>query len=326
MEVLVNSLATAQEANWALANQRKRELSVVPRSAQPFVRHTDVQLIPSPCKDVLAGLIDSVRAELHIVSPYITETGAALITSCVGAQTRRLSVNLELLTDLNPLSVCQGSCDPQAILGLTRFFRQARVHHLPRVHAKIVVVDRAIAMIGSANLTKGGIEENYEYSIKLSSREVASRIAQDVEEYSALGAPITTDLLESYAKAATELRETFRRKERAVSSTVRKEFQALVKSGDELLLRARVTEGVTRVFSRTILFLLQGGPLRTIDLHPQIKRIHPDLCDDSVDRVIDGERFGKRWKHLVRTAQQILKKDGSVHFDGTFWRLVGHNK
>ena len=91
-------------------------------------------------------------------------------------------------------------------------------------------------------------------------------------------------------------------------------------------VRARVREGVTRVFSRTILFLLQGGPLRTIDLHPQIKRIHPDLCDDSVDRVIDGERFGKRWKHLVRTAQQILKRDGSVQFDGTFWRLVGHNK
>ena len=298
-------------------------MSVVSRSAQPFIRNADVQLIPSPCKDVLAGLIDSVKAELHIVSPYITEAGAALITSCVGAQTRRLSVDLELLTDLNPLSVCQGSCDPRAILGLTRFFRRARIHHLPRVHAKIVVADRVVAMIGSANLTQGGIEENYEYSITLSSREVASRIAQDVEEYSALGAPITTDLLESYAKAAEELRETFRRKERAVSSTVRKEFQARVKSGDELLLRARVREGVTRVFSRTILFLLQEGPLRTIDLHPQIKRIHPDLCDDSVDRVIDGERFGKRWKHLVRTAQQMLKKDGLVQFDGKFWRLAG---
>ncbi len=82
-------------------------------------------------------------------------------------------------------------------------------------------------------------------------------------------------------------------------------------------------EGVTGVFSRTILFLLRGGPLRTIDLRPQIKRIHPDLCDDSVDRVIDGERFGKKWKHLVRTAQQILKRDGLVEFDGTSWRLAG---
>lgn len=60
-------------------------------------------------------------------------------------------------------------------------------------------------------------------------------------------------------------------------STVRREFKARVKSGDELLLRARVKEGVTRIFSR--------------------------------------------WKHLVRTAQQILKREGWVEFDGHFWRL-----
>ena len=296
------------------------------RSAQPFIRNAEIQLIPSPCKDALARLVESVQGELHIVSPYITQAGTAFITSRIDGATRRQSIDVRLLTDLNPLSVCQGSCDPEAILDLTRSFRLTMIHHLPRVHAKIVVADRAAAMIGSANLTQGGIQENYEYNIKVSSQEVASRIAQDVEEYSSLGAPITTDLLESYAKAATELRETFRRKERGVSSAIRREFQARVKSGDDLLLRARVKEGVTRVFSRTILFLLRGGPLRTVDLHPQIKRIHPDLCDDSVDRVIDGERFGKKWKHLVRTAQQILKREGGVEFDGQFWRLSEANR
>jgi hypothetical protein len=299
----------------------KREFRASPKLTQPSVWNADIQLIPSPCKDALAGMIDDAGAELHIVSPYITVAGATLIVSRGGAETRRQSVDLKVLTDLNPLSVCQGSCDPQAILDLARSFRRASIHHLPRVHAKIVVVDRAVAMIGSANLTEGGIEENYEYSIKVSSQEVALRIVQDVEEYSALGAPITSNLLESYAKAASELRETFRRKEHAVSSTVRREFRARVKSGDELLLRARVKEGVTRIFSRTILFLLRGGPLRTVDLHPQVQRIHPDLCDDSVDRVIDGERFGKKWKHLVRTAQQILKREGLLEFDGQFWRL-----
>lgn len=253
-----------------------------------------------------------------MVSPYITRAAAALIMNRGGAERRRQSVYLRVLTDLNPLSVCQGSCDPQAILGLARCFREATIRHLPRVHANIVVADRAIAMIGSANLTQGGIEENYEYSIKVSSGEAVSKILQDVEEYSALGAPITSNLLESYAKAAAGLRDSFQRKERAVSSTVRKEFQARVKSGDELLLRARVKEGVTGVFSRTILFLLRTGPMRTVEIHPQVKRIHPDLCDDSVDRVIDGERFGKKWKHLVRTAQQILKREGLVEFDGKF--------
>jgi hypothetical protein len=290
--------------------------------SHPIIGNATIQLIPSPCKDALAGMIDNVKDELHIVSPYVTQAGAALIRSRVGAKTSEVSIDIHLLTDLNPLSVCQGSCDPEAILNLISSFRHARIYHFPRVHAKIVVADRAVAMVGSANLTEGGLEENYEYSIKVSSNEVAATIAPDVEEYSSLGAPMTLTLLESYSIAAMELRDTFHRKERAVSSALRREFQAKVTSGDDVLLRARVKEGVTGVFSRTILFLLRAGPLRTIDLHPQIKRIHPDLCDDSVDRVIDGERFGKKWKHLVRTAQQILKRDGLVEFDGTFWRLA----
>ncbi|MFQ5880909.1 MAG: phospholipase D family protein [Candidatus Methylomirabilales bacterium] len=298
---------------------------LVRRSAQRFIGNVDVELIPSPCKGALESLVDNVKAELHIVSPYITEAGTALITNRVKTSTRRFSIAVQLLTDLDPLSVCQGSCDPQAILYLTRSFPRTKIIHLPRVHAKIMVADRAVAIIGSANLTEGGIQDNYEYCIKVSSPKIASKIAEDVEEYSSLGAPITANLLESYSEASISLRETFRRKEQAVSSSLKKEFHARVRSADDLLLRARVrvNEGVTGIFSRTILFLLRAGPMRTVDIHPQIKKIHPDLCDDSVDRIIDGERFGKKWKHLVRTAQQILKRNRLIEFDGRFWRIAG---
>jgi hypothetical protein len=288
-----------------------------------FVGRLNVELIPSPSMAALGGLFASVTDELHVVSPYITATGVRLITSRVQPEARQLSVNLHLLTDLNPLSVCQGSCDPDAILELAHSFPHAKIHHLPRVHAKVFVADRHVAIVGSANLTQGGIRENYEYCLRLDSQEVASRVAADVEEYSALGAPISVEVLESYTEAAASLREAFRKRERATSSSIKRAFDAHLRLGSELLLRARVKEGVTRIFSRTILFLLQAGPMRTVDIHPQVKRIHPDLCDDSVDRVIDGERFGKKWKHLVRTAQQILKREGLVRFDGEFWQLSG---
>ncbi len=292
------------------------------RSAQPFTGNTAIELIPSPGEGALESLVANVKAELHIVSPYITEAGTQLVKNQVKTSTHRFSIAVKLLTDLNPLSVCQGSCDPQAILELTRAFPRTRVIHLPRVHAKILVADRATAIIGSANLTAGGIQDNYEYSIKVSSPRIASRIAQDVEEYSSLGVTITADLLASYSRAAISLRGTLLKKEQAVSAAVKKEFRACVRSADEMLLRARVKEGVTGIFSRTILFLLRGGPMRTVDIHPQIKKIHPDLCDDSIDRIIDGERFGKKWKHLVRTAQQILKRDGQIEYDSSLWRLT----
>ena len=106
------------------------------RSAQPFIRNAEIQLIPSPCKDALARLVESVQGELHIVSPYITQAGTAFITSRIDGATRRQSIDVRLLTDLNPLSVCQGSCDPEAILDLTRSFRLTMIHHLPEFTQK----------------------------------------------------------------------------------------------------------------------------------------------------------------------------------------------
>ena len=64
------------------------------------------------------------------------------------------------------------------------------------------------------------------------------------------------------------------------------------------------------------------GPMATSVLHPLISEIHPDLCDDTLDRVIDGRRYGKKWKHAVRTAQAHLKSRGVIGFDGRSWFVV----
>jgi hypothetical protein len=125
------------------------------RSGQIFTVNADIELIPSPCKGALENLIGTVRAELHIVSPYVTDAGTALITNRLKTSARRSSIAVQLLTDLNPLSVCQGSCDPQAILHMTRSFPRARITHLPRMHAKIMIADRAVAHVLMRILTAG---------------------------------------------------------------------------------------------------------------------------------------------------------------------------
>jgi hypothetical protein len=62
--------------------------------------------------------------------------------------------------------------------------------------------------------------------------------------------------------------------------------------------------------------------LMTVTLHDLIEQIHPDLCDNSVDRIIDGKRFGKKWKHAVRTAQQQLKRKGLVTIENGAWSRI----
>ena len=61
--------------------------------------------------------------------------------------------------------------------------------------------------------------------------------------------------------------------------------------------------------------------MSTVELHPKVQKLLPDLCDDSVELVIDGQHFGKRWKHAVRNAQQYLKLHGQIVFDGKRWSL-----
>jgi hypothetical protein len=52
----------------------------------------------------------------------------------------------------------------------------------------------------------------------------------------------------------------------------------------------------------------------------------PDLCDDAVELLINGQRFGKRWKHAVRNAQQYLKRSGKIAVKGENWIIVHPEK
>lgn len=65
--------------------------------------------------------------------------------------------------------------------------------------------------------------------------------------------------------------------------------------------------------------------MATEELHLLVKDIHPDLCDDSFDRVIYGRHFGKLWKHQVRNAQSYLKKVGAIIYDeeARLWSKAG---
>ena len=89
-------------------------------------------------------------------------------------------------------------------------------------------------------------------------------------------------------------------------------------------MRLRLGGGACHtVFAKTIVYLLRRhGPLSTVDIHPLIQAIHPDLCDDTVDRVIDGERFGKKWKHAGERLSRN-SRDHQVELRDGRWFLIG---
>lgn len=284
---------------------------------------TSIDLLGRVWKGELVQLVESVQSELLVASPYITHDGTSLITQSLSQSARR-HVHLLVLTDLSPLHICQKATDPRALRDLMADVDHVRITHVRRLHAKVYVADADRAIVTSANLTRGGLEDNCEYGVRISDSETAKVVHQDILDYSGLGADVSAEQLAVFCRYAVAACAAYRRQQASARRSAREAFVRAVRAADDELIRLQLAGGaVHTVFARTIVYLLKmHGPLSTERLHPLIQAIHPDLCDDHVDRVIDGQRFGKKWKHAVRTAQQQLKKRGLIRLSGGCWAVT----
>lgn len=273
-------------------------------------------------KEYLAVLLSVAKSDVLISSPYVTRYGTEFVIKH-SSPSMRTNGSVTLLTDLSPLNVAQGATSPEAIQSLIEAFPQATVRHLPRLHAKVYVADFDRAIVTSGNLTAGGLDRNYEYGLILDQMLTVEAIRDDIAEYARLGAIIGPDRIATYRQVADQAQAAFRAQQETVSRSARKLFEEALKNADDELIKLRVAEGsIHTIFARTLLYILRReGSLATEQLHPLVQEIHPDLCDDSVDRVINGVRFGRKWKHAVRTAQQQLKRKELVELQDGLWKI-----
>ena len=258
-----------------------------------------------------------------MTSPFVTREGADFVTTHLSSEFRTAG-RLAFLTDLSPLNICMKSTDPSALRLLAEAVPAWDLSHLPRLHAKVYIADRDCAIITSGNLTAGGLTLNYEYGVELSDPAVVALIRQDIQDYAGLGAAVDYDQLLAYCQTAEQVRRAYEGQLRSAAKAARREFKRTFQEAEEDLIRLRLAGGaITAVFEKTIVYLLRRhGPLSTQQLHPLVQAIHPDLCDDTVDRVINGQHYGKKWKHVVRRAQSHLKDRGVIEFQAGVWRLA----
>lgn len=282
-----------------------------------------VSLLRSPWTEKLNELLSLVDQNLLIVCPFVKRFATERIIAQLDRRQVRESVRLHLITDLRPESTLAGSMDLDALSDLGTSLPGFELTHLPSVHAKVLVADCKMAIVTSGNLTEAGLCGNVEYGVGLADGNMVKRVRSDVEGYGSLGARVSVEDVAALSAEIRDLRVLFQEAEKSVRAQARRAFKEKLNSTHIRLLRHRARGKTTHaIFSDTIRFLLAKGPLGTDDLHPLIQLLHPDLCDDSVDRVIDGVHFGKKWKHYVRNAQQYLKRQGEIRFDGGRWYMV----
>jgi hypothetical protein len=217
----------------------------------------------------------------------------------------------------------RGSTDVAALLRLVTAWPDAIIRILPSLHAKVYIADSVLAIVTSANLTHSGLTKNLEYGVKLSNRSAVARIKQDILDYGSLGSPVSLSQLSTFARTVEDLKETASKAERSLSGALRRQFEERLASAELEVLKVRAAgRSPHAIFSDAVAYLLGRGPMTTEEIHSGIKQIHPDLCDDTVERIIDGKRFGKKWKHAVRTAQQHLKQQERVFLRDGKWQLA----
>jgi hypothetical protein len=272
-----------------------------------------LELLRKDWRSRLEELVGSAERSLFIAAPFITQPGVEIVRSSLSSGIREHG-EIQVLTCLDVLSICQGTCDPFALKSLLGGTLSSTLTHLPRLHAKVYIADDRAAIVTSGNLTTGGLVTNFEYGVALNEPSLVRKVKNDIVEYASLGAVLGDEQLISFCEASDRVREAFRKQTASVAKRFRAEFEKQARIAEDQLIRLRLSGGARHtVFAKTVLYLLKRhGPLQTTEQHPLIQAIHPDLCDDSIDRVIDGQHFGKKWKHAVRTAQQQLKAAGLI--------------
>jgi len=274
-----------------------------------------------PVRPFLEQVIRRARRNLLVASPFISAEQAHWLLGLVRQDGTGATVRT--LTSINEQSVASGALEIEALQELASASATSEVVNLPRLHAKVYVADAEVAIVTSANLTRGGLEGNYEYGVAIESHEIVFRIRKDMEAYARVGNRLSALELEKLRGIGDELRAASARLVKAHDGPSGRKFQTVLRQMRPPILEAQVgSRSANSIFSEAIRFVLRDGPLPTKDMHPRIQQLLPDLCDDRDELVINGQRFGKRWKHDVRNAQQSLKQAGVIAFRNNRWMLV----
>lgn len=193
------------------------------------------------------------------------------------------------------------------------------LHHLRGLHAKVYIADRSGAIVTSGNLTRGGIETNYEFGLLISGDPEVAAIAEAAESYVALATRVDINPLLDYLAVVESSLQPI---PQLIAPAVTRAYQRLFPRRDP---RARSAKRKTnqraphsmlrRIFAPSILAEINlNGPRSVDELYATIRELYPELCDDATTR---GKPPRALWKHEVRFALEELKEDRAIR------RLVG---
>ena len=292
-----------------------------------------MQSIKSPWASTFDQFAGSIQESAIMAAPFIRRRP---LERLVRRLQSRQSVRIDLLTSLAGDSLAEGLVDCGALLWFCEQVPGTSIRHLLHLHAKAYVADRHMAIVTSANLTDSGLVRNFELGVKITNALTAAEIASDLADYGVMGIPVSHDRLaelDSLAQTAQGINARIGETDRSIANDG---YDEVLKEIREKLIGLRVDApefavdpkaSITGQFAEAVQYVLRKhGPMPTAVLNVLGRNLKPELCDDEVDRVINGQSFGKRWKHDIRNAQQQLKRRGQIVLENRNWRLASQEE
>jgi len=165
---------------------------------------TNAQVICMAWTDILSDFVRSTHGELLVMSPWITTAAARLISQGLAGTG---PVKLQIIARLDESDFVTGASHVDAFRPQI-YPPNARpdFRALPMLHGKMLLSDRKRVIIGSANMTDGGLYRNHEVCLLLDSSEIGQDCADAFFKFWHMASPLPTDYLSSIESILEEAR------------------------------------------------------------------------------------------------------------------------
>ena len=228
--------------------------------------------------------------------------------------------------------MCDGSVDSGSLAWLCERVPGTRVRHLRNLHAKVYVADNHTAIVTSANLTRGGIWNNYELGVVVTDPQAVRDISDDLGEYSSFGVPVPVNALDELDDMAHQAQQAKNAADNATANDAKVKYNDVLKdiagrltelSKDTEEFKANPDATITAKFGDAVKYILRRhGALPTREIYPLVQELVPEWCDDNVNRIVNGVELDTKWKHDMLNAQQVLRRQGVIVREGEQWRMI----
>lgn len=160
-------------------------VATVPRPLRELLRPPAVRQTAG----VLLELIDGATSEVVLATPYVDQPAVSAVAGAL-ATARGRGVDVQVITSPGRGQEFAGLGGGELALGGAVRVTEVRTEISPLgSHAKVLVVDRERAYIGSANLTSAGLERHLEVGVVVYGQQVGE-LARLLAAMQRLGQPI----------------------------------------------------------------------------------------------------------------------------------------